>query len=104
MAIEHINEVFSGATITSFNLTIPSGSLASCPLPATGDPTEIIFGLLETLYQGVVAGSPTYISTNASSSLVDSTTYRRSYSFSVDLAFDGATVLETLDVKAEPVE
>lgn len=104
MAIEQISDVFTGATITSFNLTIPSGSLVSCPLPASGDPNEILFGLLETIYQGVVADQPTYITASVNSSLASSDTYRRSYSFTVDLAFDGATVLESLNVKPEPVE
>jgi hypothetical protein len=102
MAIPHITGVFSGASISSFALTIPSGSLVSCPLPATGTPTEVIFGLLETMHQAIADGDPTYISSSAVSSLVDSTTYRRVYSFTVDLAFDNTTILELLNVKAEP--
>lgn len=104
MAIDKISDVFTGATISSFNLTIPSGSLVSCPLPASGDPNEIIFGLLENVHRAVASGAPTYITTSASSALVSSTTYRRSYTFNVDLEFDGSTLLETLDVKDEPVE
>lgn len=104
MAITNITDVFTGATISSFNLTIPSGTLVSCPLPATGDPNEILFGLLETMYQGVSSDSPTYLTANATSTLISADTYRRTYTFNVDLDFDGAAVLETLDVKPEPVE
>lgn len=104
MAISHVTGVFTGATISSFNLTIPSGSLSSCPLPTSGNPTEIIFGLLETIHTAIVDGDPTYISSTAVSSLVDPSTYRRTYSFNVDLAFDNTTILELLDVKAEPAE
>lgn len=104
MAIPHITGVFTGATISAFDLTIPSGSLVSCPLPASGNPTEIIFGLLETMHQAIASGDPTYISSSAVSSLADTTTYRRTYSFSVDLAFDNNTILELLNVKAEPTE
>jgi hypothetical protein len=102
MAIPHITGVFSGATISSFDLTIPSGSLVSCSLPATGTPTEIIFGLLETMHQAIATGDPTYISSSAASTLLDASTYRRTYSFTVDLAFDNTTILGLLNVKAEP--
>jgi len=111
MAITNITDVFAGATIgdgitaaEEFDLVIPSGAIISCPLPATGDPNEIVFGLLETIYQGVSADQPTYLRASASSSLANATTYRRTYSFTVDLDFDGDTIIEGLDVKPEPVE
>lgn len=102
MAIPHITGVFTGATISSFDLTIPSGSLVSCALPSSGNPTEIIFGLLETMHQAIASGDPTYINSSATSSLVDLTTYRRTYSFTVDLAFNNTTILDLLNVKEEP--
>lgn len=102
MAIPHITGVFNGATISSFDLTIPSGSLFSCPLPSSGNPNEIIFGILENLHRAVASGDPTYISSSASSTLIDLSTYRRTYSFTVDLSFDNTTIIELLDVKPEP--
>jgi len=100
MPINSVTEMFeNGATISSFNLTIPSGSLISCPLPSSGDPNEVIFGIVETMYRAVASGSPDNISASASSTLIDTTTLRRSYSFSIDLGFDGADVIESLNVK-----
>lgn len=99
MAIANISNVFSGATVSSFALTIPSGSLVSCTNPVATDPNEIIFGMLENIYQAVSSGDPTYIQTNVSSSLVGTDTYRRVYSFTVDLDFDGSAVIADLDVK-----
>jgi hypothetical protein len=103
MAISNISDVFSGATVSSFNITIPSGSLTSCALPSSGNPTEIIFGMLENIHQSIQDNDPTYISSNAVSVLADPTTYRRVYNFTVDLNFDNNTILELLDVKSEPV-
>ena len=102
MSIEKISDVFTGATISSFNLTIPSGSLFSCPLPASGDPNEILFGVLETMHQAISSGTPTYVSSSASATLIGSDTYRRTYSFTVDLDFNGSTILQLLNVKPEP--
>jgi hypothetical protein len=100
MPITSVTEMFeNGATISSFNLTIPSGSLISCPLPSSGDPNEVIFGLVETVFRAVASGSPTNITASASTTLTNSTTLRRSYNFSIDLGFDGADVIETLNVK-----
>lgn len=104
MAITDITDVFPNADITDFELTIPSGDLVSCPNPVSSDPNEIVFGLLETIYQGVSADPPTYLKATASSSLTSATNFRRSYTFTVDLDFDGATVIEGLNVRPEPVE
>lgn len=103
MSIDNINQVFNGATISNFALTIPSGTLISCNQPASGNPNEIIFGILENIYQAVSSGTPTNITASAGSVLASTDTYRRNYSFTVDLAFNSSTILSTLDVKPEPV-
>jgi len=104
MALTNINEVFAGAIVDAGDVIIPSGSLASCDLPVATDPNEIILGMLENIHQAIVAESPTYVQSTAGFNLVDSSTYRRTYSFSLDLAFNNSTILEQLDVKPEPVE
>lgn len=102
MALTSITEVFSGATVSSFNITIPSGSLASCANPSSGNPNEIILGVLENMHRAVSSGTPTYITTSATTALVNATTYRKTYVFSVDMEFNSNNLLESLDVKAEP--
>jgi hypothetical protein len=59
---------------------------------------------LENIHRAVASGTPTYVTTTASASLISSNTYRRGYTFNVDLNFDGSTLLQTLDVKDEPAE
>lgn len=100
MPINSVSEMFSnGATISSFNLTIPSGSLVSCPLPSSGNPNEVVFGLVETVHRAVASGLPSNIVTTATTSLLNPTTLRRSYTFVIDLAFNNSNIIELLDVK-----
>lgn len=100
MPILSVTEMFpKGATISSFDLTIPSGSLYSCSLPSSGNPNEVVFGLIETLHRAVASGLPTYISTTSATSLLDASTLRKTYSFTVDLSFSNSSVIESLDVK-----
>lgn len=101
MPINSLTEMFpNGATISSFNLTIPSGSLYSCPLPSSGNPNEVVFGLIETLHRAVASGLPTYITTTSSTLLASSNTLRKVYTFNIDLEFNDNSVIESLDVKA----
>jgi len=106
MALTDITDIFTGADITDFELTIASGDLVSCPNPVSSDPNEIVFGLLETMYQGIsnAAEPPTYLKVGATSNLIGGDIYRRTYTFTVDLDFDGDNIIEGLDVKDEPVE
>jgi hypothetical protein len=102
MPINSVTEMFTnGATISSFSLTIPSGSLVSCPLPSSGNPNEVAFGLLETVHRAVASGLPANITTSASTTLINSTTLRRAYTFNVDLSFNNSAIIESLDVKPE---
>jgi len=84
----------------NFNLTIPSGSLVSNPMPTSGNPKEVIFGLVETIHRAIVSGDPTFITSTAQTNLVNSNTLRRTYEFSIDLDFNNTTLLELLDVKS----
>lgn len=101
MPISDIDTVFSGATISDFELQIPSGALISCPEPDASNPKEIIFGLLETIYQNVSGDPPTNLSVTSSALLVDESTYRKTYNFVVNLDFNGASIIEGLNVKAD---
>jgi hypothetical protein len=101
MPINSISDVFPGATISSFAITIPSGALVSCRHPVSSDPNEIMFGILETMHRAVASGVPDNVRTFASANLVGST-FLRGYGFDVDLNFSGAAVLEDLNVKPEP--
>jgi hypothetical protein len=102
MPINSISDVFPGASVSSFAITIPSGALVSCRNPEANDPNEIMFGLLETMHRAVVSGVPNHVRTSATSNLVGNT-FLRGYSFDVDLDFSGAAILEDLDVRPEPV-
>lgn len=101
MPINSISDVFPGATISNFAITIPSGALVSCRHPASNDPNEMMFGLLETMHRAVASGVPENVRTFASASLVGNT-FLRGYGFDVDLNFSGAAILEDLNVKPEP--
>lgn len=104
MPLTNINEVFADAIVDEGDIIIPSGSLVSCDLPVASNPNEIILGILENIHQAIAAETPTHVRSVANFNLVDSTTYRRSYSFTLDLAFDNAAIIEQLNVKPEPVE
>lgn len=104
MALSNIDDVFSGAFVQDGDVVIPSGSLISCDTPAANDPNEIIFGILETMHDAVSTEGQTYVRSSATSNLIDSSTYRRVYTFTVDLEFSNTTILNLLDVKPEPVE
>lgn len=102
MALQFIQDVFTGATTSTGDLTIPSGSIVSYIPVTSGNPasTELVFGLLETMYRAVSGNTPTYITANVSSTF-NGTTLTRFYSFRVDLDFDPEARIETLNVVAE---
>ena len=104
MALTNINQVFSGAIVDDGDVIVPSGSLISCDAPVASNPNEIILGMLENIHQAIAAETPTHVRSVANFNLVDSSTYRRTYTFTLDLAFDNTTILEQLNVKPEPVE
>jgi hypothetical protein len=102
MSLDNITDIFTGASVFEGDIIIESGSLISCQSPTEDNPSEIIFGLLENINKAIVDNSPTYLSSRASSVVVDSSTYRRTYTISVDLAFNDQDIIELLDVKQEP--
>lgn len=103
MPINSISDVFPGASVSNFAITIPSGALVSCRNPEASDPNEIVFGILETMNRAITSGTPVNITTTSFSAILNPTTYRQSYTYDVNLEFSGAALIELLDVKAEPV-
>lgn len=103
MALNFIQNVFSSATVSSGNLTIPSGSIISYVPVSSGNPpaTEAVFGILETLHRAVNSGNPTNVTTTAINSF-SGNVLSRFYTFQVNLSFDADTALETLNVVVEP--
>ena len=102
MPFTDLNDIFPDATVIGGDITIPSGDLVSCQAPSLNDPEEIVFGMLETIHQGIVSANPTNIRTSSNSTLINADTYRRTYSFTVDLQFNNSVILSQLDVKPEP--
>ena len=99
MSLASITGVFPGATVSGGELTIPSGSIVSFIPSSTTVPggAELVFGLVETMYQNV-GTSNTYVKASVNTTSIDATTLRRTYTFTVDLNLDD-TGLENLDVK-----
>jgi hypothetical protein len=100
MSLASITGVFDGATVSSGALTIPSGSIVSfIPSSATvPGGAELVFGLVETMYQSVGSAN-TYVKASVNTTSVDANTLRRTYTFTVDLNLDD-TGLENLNVKS----
>ena len=100
MSLASVTGVFAGATVSSGELTIPSGSIVSFVPSSATNPggAELVFGLVETMYQNVGA-SNTYVKVSVNTTSVDATTLRRTYTFIVDLNLDD-TGLENLNVKS----
>ena len=103
MPLKFIQEVFSGATTSGGNLTIPSGSIVSYVPASSGspEPTELVFGILETMHRSVTSGNPNYISTSATNTFSNNV-FTRTYTFQVSLDFNPNTNMETLNVVPEP--
>jgi hypothetical protein len=103
MGIFFVQDVFSGATVSSGNLTIPSGSIVSYVPTTSGNPpaTEMVFGLLETMHRAVTSGNPVNITTTVSNSFGNNV-LSRFYTFQVNLDFNPEVSLENLNVVVEP--
>jgi hypothetical protein len=88
--------------VATGNLTIPSGSIVSYTPVTSGNPeaTEMVFGLLESMYRAVTSGTPTYITATASNSF-SGNVLSRFYTFQVSLDFNPESNLSTLNVVAE---
>jgi hypothetical protein len=102
MPLNSISDVFPGASISNFAITIPSGALVSCRNPEANDPNEIMFGMLETMNRAITSGTPVNITSTVFSAILNPTTFRQSYSYNVDLDYSSNILIELLDVKPEP--
>ena len=102
MSIFFTQDVFSGASVSSGNLTIPSGSIVSYVPQSSGSPgaTEMIFGLLETMHRSVASGNPVNVTSSVSSSFGNNV-LSRFYTFQVNLDFNPEVSLEGLNVVLE---
>ena len=108
MSLLHVNGIFSGASVNNSDLIIPSGSITSFT-PSDGTTpggVEMIYGLLESMSAAIIADAadpnPTTTRLTATaSSRLNGGLLRRSYTFTVDLAFSD-DLLADLNVAAEP--
>ena len=104
--LANVSGIFPGASASAGVLTLPSGSITSFT-PSNGTSpggVEMIYGLLETMSAKVIqdsaAPTTTRVTATASSRLSDGL-LRRTYLFTVDLAFTDADLAD-LNVASEP--
>jgi hypothetical protein len=102
MAVTFITDIFAGATVSSGNLTLPSGSIVSYIPVTTGNPDgrELVFGLCENMYRAVSGTALDRISTSVTSSVPDTDILRRTYTFTVELGMTN-NGLDQLNVAPE---
>lgn len=105
MSLANVSGVFTGATVSSGNLIVPSGSVVSWVPTSETVPGgfELVYGLLETLNQKV-GTSYSNMSSSVTTNVIGTpgsanSKIRRKYSFTVDLDSSGA-ILDTLNVVA----
>lgn len=100
--LSSIADVFSGATVTNGELTIPSGSIVSYVPSSVSSPSgaEGVFGLLETLSRAVVGATGIdNLSVTSSANVLDGgTTLRKTFSFTCQLALTSG-IYESLNLK-----
>lgn len=100
--LSSIADVFSGATVTNGQLTIPSGSIVSYVPSSVSSPSgaEGVFGLLETLSRAVVGATGIdNLSVSSSANVIDSgTTLRKTFTFTCQLALTSG-IYESLNLK-----
>ena len=100
--LSSIADVFSGATVSSGALTIPSGAIVSYVPSSTTSPSgaEGVFGILETLSRAVVGATGIdNVSVTSSASVLDQgTTLRKSFTFTCQLALTSG-IYESLNLK-----
>lgn len=100
--LSSIADVFSGATVSSGALTIPSGSIVSYVPASTTSPSgaEGVFGILETLSRAVVGatGIDNVTVTTSASVLDQGNTLRKVFNFTCQLALTSG-IYESLDLK-----
>lgn len=102
MSIANITSIFSGATVSSGALTIPSGSIVSYTPTSTTAPhgKELVFGICETMYRAVTGAGLERVTSDVSSSIPEANVLRRTYTFVVELNVNSNS-FEDMDVAAE---
>jgi hypothetical protein len=100
-----VAEIFSGATASDGDLTLPSGSIRSY-YPSGNSLTtptvyEMVYGLLDTMADSVGTGNLTNLTVTQTQTISGNTLTKR-YNFTVNLDLSGNTVDAILNVKAEP--
>lgn len=100
--LSSIADVFSGATVSGGDLTIPSGSIVSYVPSSTTSPSgaEGVFGILETLSRAVVGATGiSNVTVSSTASVIDQgNTLRKSFTFTCQLALTSG-IYESLDLK-----
>ena len=100
--LSSIADVFSGATVSGGDLTIPSGSIVSYVPASVSSPSgaEGVFGILETLSRGVAGATGiNNLTVSTSSTVLDAgATLRKSFTFTCSLALTSG-IYETLNLK-----
>jgi hypothetical protein len=100
--LSSIADVFSGATVSSGNLTIPSGSIVSYVPASVSNPSgsEGVFGLLETLSRSVTGATGiNNLTVSTTSTVLDGgSTLRKSFTFQCSLALTSG-IYESLNLK-----
>ena len=102
-----VTELFPNAIISGNVLCIPDVDINSCNglLDSTVSQSgarEVAFGLIDTLVGAIATGSMSYLTASEANSLPNSTTLRKAYTVTAQLAFDGNVIDNTLDLKDEP--
>ena len=102
MSIANITSIFSGATVSGGNLTLPSGSVVSYIPTSTTAPhgKELVFGLCESMYRAVTGAGLDRVFASAQSSVPETDILRRVYTFTVELDLS-TTSIDDMNVADE---
>lgn len=100
-ATSGVADVFTGATVSAGDLTLPSGSITSFIPTSAASPgaSEMVFGLCETMHTAVTGAALTNVTSSATSSLSGGT-LTKIYTFTVKLDFNEANNIGNLNVKS----
>ena len=94
-------DLFAGASVSTGNVTIPSGTITSfTPASLTSPgPAEFVFGMCETLHHKVSGAALTNCTSTVATSLTGGDTLKKTYTFVVNLDF-ATSNLANLNVKS----
>ena len=101
-ATNSLVDIFAGATVSTGDVTIPSGTITSFTPASLTDPgpAEFVFGMCETMHQKVSAANLTNCTTAVTTTLSGGNTLKKVYTFTVNLDFQNSQLAD-LNVKAE---